>query len=59
MSMIDNIINRIAGNKKTHFWLFFAILVFLTVAMMFCYQPLCPGQDFFFHFRRFQALMDG
>ncbi|MBB4037587.1 hypothetical protein GGR21_003507 [Dysgonomonas hofstadii] len=57
--MIDNIINRIAGNKKTHFWLFFAILVFLTVAMMFCYQPLCPGQDFFFHFRRFQALMDG
>jgi len=27
--------------------------------MMLCYQPLCPGQDFFFHYRRFQALMDG
>ncbi|WP_255495445.1 hypothetical protein [Dysgonomonas sp. 521] len=26
--------------------------------MMFLYEPLCPGQDFFFHFRRLQALMD-
>ncbi|MDR0825448.1 MAG: hypothetical protein LBN74_10170, partial [Prevotella sp.] len=27
--------------------------------MMYFYQPLCPGQDFFFHYRRLQALMDG
>lgn len=27
--------------------------------MMYFYQPLCTGSDFFFHYRRFQALMDG
>jgi len=59
MKIIDNIINGIAANRKSHFWVFFAVLVILTFAMMLCYQPLCPGQDFFFHFRRFQALMDG
>jgi len=59
MRKIDGLLEKTAANPKIHFWLFFAILVLLTSAMMFFYQPLCPGQDFFFHFRRFQALMDG
>ncbi|MBK5719682.1 hypothetical protein JGH11_02225 [Dysgonomonas sp. Marseille-P4677] len=54
-----NLLDRIVANKKSHFWLFFVILVFLTLIMMYFYQPLCPGQDFFFHYRRLQALMDG
>ena len=59
MDWFSRIPNKIAANKKSHFWLFFALLLFLSVVMMYLYQPLCPGQDFFFHYRRLQALMDG
>jgi len=59
MRRIDNFLGKIAANKKSHFWLFFAVLLFLSFLMMYFYQPLCPGQDFFFHYRRLQALMDG
>ena len=55
----SNLLDKIAMNKKAHFFLFFIILVSLTLIMMYFYQPLCPGQDFFFHYRRLQALMDG
>lgn len=54
-----SLFDKIAANKNTHFWLFFILLVFLTLIMMYFYQPLCPGQDFFFHYRRLQALMNG
>lgn len=57
--MKQNLLDKIAANKKSHFWLFFIVLVLLTLIMMYFYQPLCPGQDFFFHYRRLQALMDG
>lgn len=58
MSILDNMIYRIANNRRSHFWLFFTILLLLSLLMMYFYQPLCPGQDFFFHYRRLQALMD-
>lgn len=58
MNAIDNLLNNIAGKKGSHFWIFLFALIILTVAMMALYQPLCPGQDFFFHYRRFMALMD-
>lgn len=59
MNKLNITIDKIADNKKYHFWIFFIVLLFLTAAMMNFYKPLCPGQDFFFHFRRLQALMDG
>lgn len=59
MDWFSRIPDKIATNKKSHFWLFFALLLFLSAVMMYLYQPLCPGQDFFFHYRRLQALMDG
>lgn len=59
MDWFSRIPDNIAANKKSHFWLFFILLVFLSLTMMYLYQPLCPGQDFFFHYRRLQALMDG
>lgn len=54
-----SLLDKIAAHRKAHFWLFFILLVFLTLIMMYFYKPLCPGQDFFFHYRRLQALMDG
>lgn len=59
MKKADNILNAIAANKKNHFWLFLSVLIVLSLLMMYFYQPLHPGQDFFFHYRRLQALMDG
>jgi len=59
MDWFSRIPDNIAANRKSHFWLFFILLVFLSLTMMYLYQPLCPGQDFFFHYRRLQALMDG
>lgn len=43
---------------KNQFWIFFLVLVLLTSLMMFLYNPLYPGHDFYFHYRRLQALMD-
>lgn len=57
MDSIDRIINRVAINKKNHFWVFFAILLLLTSIMMYLYSPLYPGHDLHFHFVRIQALM--
>ncbi len=59
MRQINNFLDQIATNKKYHFWMFFCILTFLTLAMMLLYRPLCPGHDFYFHYRRLQALIDG
>lgn len=55
---MKNLLDKAQQSKGWHFWLFFALLVFLSLFMMFLYEPLCPGQDFFFHYRRLQALMD-
>lgn len=54
---MDKLLNKVAENKKNHFWIFLSILTCLSVVMMYCYQ-LYPGHDFHFHLRRFQALID-
>lgn len=59
MGFFDNTIDKIYEKKKYHFWIFFMILVALSLIMMYAYKPLCPGMDFHFHYRRLQALMDG
>lgn len=59
MNKISQLLDTISSNKRSQFWLFFALLIVLSLIMMYLYQPLCPGQDFFFHYRRLQALMDG
>lgn len=56
---MNNLLDKIMQSKRYQFLVFFALLVFLSLLMMYFYQPLCPGQDFFFHYRRLQALMDG
>ena len=56
---MNNLLDKIAQKKKYHFLIFFVVLVLLSLAMMVLYKPLCPGDDFFFHYRRLQALMDG
>ncbi|NDV78366.1 YfhO family protein [Dysgonomonas sp. 511] len=53
------ILNKLFDKKENTFWFFLAMIVLLTAAMMISYYPLCPGQDFFFHYQRFQALMEG
>lgn len=55
-----NLLNRIIENKKYHFWIFFAILLFLTLFTMYCCGPTksYSGYDFFFHYRRFDVLID-
>ncbi|MDR1810367.1 MAG: hypothetical protein LBR34_08195 [Prevotella sp.] len=57
MKHIDNIINKIAANKETHFWLFFAVLLVLSLIMTLSYK-LYPSFDFYFHYRRLNALME-
>lgn len=57
---MNNLLYLIQSNKKNHFWIFFVVLVFLTLFMMLCnglssdYQ----GYDFYFHYRRLHTLID-
>lgn len=57
--MIEKIIHDIAVNKKSHFWLFFFVLVLLAICMVFVYGPSYahPGYDYYFHLKRFEALI--
>ncbi|MDR1090757.1 MAG: YfhO family protein [Prevotella sp.] len=59
MKRTDNLLDQVAANRKSHFRLFLSVLLVLSLLMMYFYNPLQPGQDFFFHYRRLQALMDG
>jgi len=58
MNRLNIILNTIAEKKGLHFWIFLSILIFLTAAMMYFYQPMCPGGDFYVHYNRMQTLMD-
>lgn len=58
MDYIERAINKIAENKKSHFWLFSVILLLLTSMMMYLYSPLYSGHDFHFHLLRLQSLMN-
>ena len=58
MNILNRYISIVAANKKYQFWLFFAILFLLSLFMIFCYDPIYRGHDFYFHFRRLSALAD-
>ena len=57
---LNNLLHNIRQNKKYQFWLFFAILVFLTLFMMLCNgsSTSYQGYDFYFHYRRLDVLID-
>lgn len=59
MNFLRDIADKIAAKKKSHFWIFFFVLILLSLAMVYFYLPFIPGHDSYFHFRRLQALMDG
>ena len=58
MRTIDKIINHIADNKKSHFGIFLIVLTVLSLLMIFCYDPVYRGDDFYFHLRRMNVLAD-
>lgn len=47
-------------NKKREFWTFFTVLTFLSLFMVLWSGPLSeyPGHDFYFHFGRFETLIN-
>lgn len=58
---ITNILNTIEKNKKWHFWIFFAVLLFLTIFMMYHYNTfnlINQGHDAPFQFNRFVKLVE-
>jgi len=57
MNPFDNCLNRIAQAKRSHFWIFFAVLLILTCITIYSH-PTPVGHDFFFHRMRFDALIE-
>ncbi|GAB6119126.1 hypothetical protein [Dysgonomonas termitidis] len=57
---IDNLSGGIQSNKKSQYYIFFVVLVFLTLFMMFCFGSSSSGSgfDFSFHYRRLYTLID-
>lgn len=57
---MHNIFNKIEQSGKHQYWIFFSILVLLTLFTMWCNGPSSSysGFDFFFHFRRLDVLID-
>lgn len=55
-----NILNSIQANKKNQYWIFFSVLVLLSLFMMFCNGSSSEysGYDFYFHYRRLYALIE-
>lgn len=46
-------------NKRSHFWIFFIVFVFMSFFMAFVYGSVYdhPGYDYYFHLKRFEALI--
>lgn len=57
MNLFNSILNTIASNRKYHFPIFLAMMLFLTLAMMYFYHPLLDGHDYYFHKMRMEALI--
>lgn len=57
--MINKIIDDISISRKNQFWLFFIILILLSLCMVLIYGPAYthPGYDYYFHLKRFEALI--
>ncbi|MFR9165682.1 MAG: hypothetical protein ACLVKO_05450 [Dysgonomonas sp.] len=57
MNYVYNLLNTIAEKKKSHFWIFFIVLLLLSLLMIYSYK-LFPSFDFYFHYKRFNVLME-
>ncbi|MBK5719681.1 hypothetical protein JGH11_02220 [Dysgonomonas sp. Marseille-P4677] len=57
---IENTLNNMQHNKKSQYWIFFSVLVFLALFMMWCFgsSSSYSGYDFTFHYRRLYTLAD-
>lgn len=58
MKLLNTLVENIASNKKSHFWIFFIVLCLLSVYTTISYYNIQHGDDFYFHLRRFNALTD-
>ena len=53
-------LDSLIADKKYHFWIFFSVLLFLSVFCSFAYgTQFFGGDDYYFHNARFEALMQG
>ncbi len=53
-------LDSLIADKKYHFWIFFSVLLFLSVFCSFAYgTQFLGGDDYYFHNARFEALMQG
>lgn len=59
MNTINSLIATIAANRKYHSLIFFAVLLLLSVYMTGVFGTVYehPGYDYYFHLKRFEALM--
>lgn len=58
MQLINNMIHKISNDNRLTFCLFLFVLLLLSAFMSYCYSPLYGGHDSYFHFRRFNALIN-
>lgn len=59
MITLGKIANTLEANRKSHLWVFLAVLVLLSVFMLAVYGAVYnhPGYDYYFHLKRFEALI--
>lgn len=60
MNVFTCFLNNIQHGKKSQYWIFFSVLVFLALFMMWCFgsSSSYSGYDFTFHYRRLYTLVD-
>lgn len=57
MKYIDLILDHIAKSKKIQFRIFLAVLTMLSLLLIYYWNYMNLGHDFYFHFRRFNSLI--
>lgn len=58
MEQIESLIYKITATKNRRFWLFFGVLIILSLLVAYSVEPVSRGVDFHFHYRRFIALIN-
>jgi len=58
MQALNSTIQRVINDKRLFFCSFIIVLLLLSAFMSYCYSPLHGGHDSYFHFRRFNALIN-
>lgn len=55
---INAYIKKLTDNKRYSYGVFLVMLLSMSILMVYLYSPLQPGHDFYFHFRRFNSLIE-